>query len=137
MAGWTEDWLGQVMLGMESSGMVVRRESSGLAVTAMSGEDFDPPVWVQTTESSLVAHLDAMAADALDVFPDVQPRRAAFQLLLTHLDETFATAVVGGSQIWFTDGLLHIDPRRPPESRPDLGGERGDVFYWSADRPSG
>jgi hypothetical protein len=45
------------------------------------------------SDSSLAAYLDANGADALDVFPDVDPRTAAYRLLLVNLDESF----VGGA----------------------------------------
>ena len=44
-----------------------------------------------------------MADDASEVFPDVDPMQAAYQLFLVHVDEELATHVVAGSEMRLGD----------------------------------
>jgi hypothetical protein len=86
----------------------------GVLVHARGDEPFDPPVRFVSSDSELRAHLSAMAEDAADVFPDVEPMQAAYQLFLVHIDEELATKVVPGSEMRLQDGTWNISPMRPP-----------------------
>ncbi len=105
----------------------------GLLIHARGEEPFDPPVRLVASDVALRAHLAAMADDASEVFPDVEPMQAAYQLFLVHVDEELATHAVPGSVMRLGDDGWHTAPLRPPDSF-DLPPDGG-PYVWTSHMP--
>jgi len=105
----------------------------GVLIHARGDEPFDPPVRFVASDADLRAHLAVTAEDAHDVFPDVDPLQAAYQLFLVHIDEELATRVVPGSEMRLSDGLWHTSPLRPPDAF-DLPPGGGPYVFMSAEQ---
>jgi hypothetical protein len=97
-----------------------------------SDEVWEPPVRLAITEEQLGTHLERLSDDAVDVFPDVAPLQAAYQLFLVHVDETLATEVVPGSEIRLEDGGLQASPER--EFSVDIPEGTGRLLYVSPEQ---
>jgi hypothetical protein len=106
---------------------------TGVLIHARGDDEFDPPVRFRSSDADLRAHLSAMADDAADVFPDVEPLQAAYQLFLVHIDEELATKVVPGSEMQLLDGEWSISPTRPPMTF-DLPPDGGPYVWMSPEQ---
>ena len=80
-------------LTANSSARLKRLPNGELMVSAWRGEILTPPVRLNVSDESLARYLDAHPTGATAVFPDVDPRTAAYRLLLVHLDESFVGGV--------------------------------------------
>lgn len=87
-------------------------DGQGISVSRTNDAVLDPPARVLLAEAELEKHLDALAEDALDVYPGHEARMAAYMLFLGHIDEVFATKVVPSSTVRIENGLLKARPER-------------------------
>jgi hypothetical protein len=108
------DWTERLARDLAEEGRPVEvDEATGeVVIHGFGDESWNPPVRLSVTGPSLEAHLASFGDEALDVFPDVSPLQAAYQLFSVHVDETLATTVVAGSLLRLEDGRLRADPER-------------------------
>ena len=128
-------WLELLVRDLAGEGTVLVPGAGGLAMASFRGEPVDPPVTLALTDRQFAAHLQAMAPDAAEVFPDVDPVRAAYRLFLVHIDETVITRAAPGSRITLVDGRLRVEPERPADPLPDLDPDA--EYEWRGEPPGG
>jgi hypothetical protein len=114
--------------------LVERDEDGAIVLRSGFGETWDPPVRLAVTDAQLRERLLSMD-DARDVFPDVDPLQAAYQLLLVYLAGELATSAMAGSRITMGAGSFDVDPVRELEPWPHLDPD-GD-HAWIAEPPHG
>ncbi len=72
---------------LSSVAQVTQTSPSNLLVSSFDGITLDPPARIGVTSESLDRLLDAWGDDALPVWPDIEPRVAAWRLLTVHVEE--------------------------------------------------
>jgi hypothetical protein len=126
-------WLARLVRDLAGEGTVLTDGGGGLVITSFSGRPVEPPMTLALAGPQFTAHLEALAADSADAFPEVDPVTAAYRLFLVHLDETIITRAVPGSRITVTLGRWAVDPERPPDPLPDLDPDA--EYVWASEPP--
>jgi hypothetical protein len=118
------------------SGARLERLSAGeFSVRAWRGRVLGRPARLVVSDRSLAEYLDAHGRDAAAVFPDVDPRTAAYRLLLVDLDEAFIGGIPAAIVI-DADGVRRtgVQPRSEVEILDPQGLRDGDLEWVAGHR---